>query len=70
MVSTYRWRGEVERAAEWLCLVKTTADRYAEVEAWLAAQHSYDTPEITAVPVDRGSAAYLDWLAASVGPAG
>jgi periplasmic divalent cation tolerance protein len=70
MVSTYRWRGQVERAAEWLCLVKTTAERYGAVESWLAEQHSYDTPEITAVPLARGSVGYLGWLADSVSAAG
>jgi periplasmic divalent cation tolerance protein len=70
MVSTYRWRGQVERAAEWLCLVKTTAERYGAIEAWLAEQHSYDTPEVTAVPMSRGSDDYLAWLAASVSAAG
>jgi periplasmic divalent cation tolerance protein len=66
MLSTYRWRGAVERAAEWLCLVKTSADRYGAVEAWLAEHHTYETPEITAVRIERGSDAYLGWLAEAV----
>ena len=70
MLSTYRWRGQVERAAEWLCLIKTSAERYGTVERWLAEQHSYDTPEVTAVPISQGSHAYLGWLAGSVSAAG
>jgi periplasmic divalent cation tolerance protein len=49
---------------EWLCLIKTTRDRYAEVETAISQLRSYDTPEILAVPVVEGSRAYLEWLGA------
>jgi periplasmic divalent cation tolerance protein len=62
--STYHWRGSVERAAEWLCLAKTTAAASEALMARIAELHSYDTPEITAVPIEHGSAAYLDWIRA------
>ncbi|MEI5100475.1 divalent-cation tolerance protein CutA [Streptomyces sp. PmtG] len=63
VTSVYRWDGAVETAREWQVLLKTTDERYAALEAWLLQAHDYDTPEIIAVPVTRGSAAYLGWLA-------
>jgi periplasmic divalent cation tolerance protein len=60
--SVYWWEGRVARDAEWLLLCKTTVDRYADLEAAILELHSYATPEVVAVRVERGSAAYLDWL--------
>ncbi len=62
VTSVYRWAGGIETAQEWQVLLKTTPARYAALEAWLTAAHDYDTPEIIATPVVRGSAAYLDWV--------
>jgi periplasmic divalent cation tolerance protein len=64
--SHYRWQGKVERSREWQCLAKTTADRYAEVEAAIAELHSYEEPEIVATPIVAGSAGYLEWISASL----
>ena len=66
--SRYRWEGRVETATEWLCVAKTTAERYDELEAAIGDLHSYDVPEILAVPVVRGSAAYLQWLGDAAAP--
>ena len=66
MTSTYRWEGAVETAEEWLCLAKTTGDRYLSVEQAILGLHSYDTPEILAVPVSAGSGAYLRWLVGNI----
>lgn len=66
--STYRWQGRIETSREWLCLIKTTRARLREVVAAVEMLHSYDTPEIIALPIDGGSRRYLDWLAASVRP--
>jgi periplasmic divalent cation tolerance protein len=63
--STYRWKGAVETAEEWLCLIKTTGARFDALAAHLQATHGYETPELTAVPVDQGSPAYLAWLSAA-----
>ena len=60
--STYRWQGKVETAEEWLCQIKSRAERYAEIEKAIRALHSYELPEIVAVPITGGSAAYLRWL--------
>ena len=62
ITSIYRWEGAVEEAAEYLCVVKTRADRYHQLEAAIREHHSYDVPEIIAVPVVEGSEPYLDWL--------
>ena len=68
-VSTYRWQGAVEHATEVPVLIKTTVQRYAELEVALRAQHPYELPEIVAVPVARGLPAYLDWVSAETGVA-
>ena len=61
--STYRWEGEIESAEEWLCLIKSSSDRYPDLERAILELHPYDVPEILATPVAAGSAAYLQWLA-------
>jgi periplasmic divalent cation tolerance protein len=66
ITSTYRWQGRVESAQEWLCLAKTRLGLFAEVEAAIREIHTYEKPEILAVPVTAGSAAYLEWLAREV----
>ncbi len=60
--SVYRWQGKIERSAEVLLLVKTTRGKFNELEREVRALHSYDTPEIVAVPILYGSAPYLEWL--------
>jgi periplasmic divalent cation tolerance protein len=62
VASTYWWKGRVEAAEEWLCLAKTTAGRFEALAAHIHAHHSYETPEVTATPVTRGSADYLGWV--------
>jgi len=64
--SIYRWQGKVEKAAETLLLIKTTAERIAALQERMHELHSYETPEFLVLPVESGSAAYLDWLAACV----
>ena len=67
ITSRYWWEGAVEVAEEWLCLAKTTADRYPALEAAIRELHSYDEPEIVAVPVAAGSPSYLEWVARETG---
>ena len=66
VASTYWWHGEVESATEWLCLMKTERALYEELEAAIRAAHSYETPEIVAIPVEGGSEDYLAWLSGEV----
>lgn len=68
--STYRWQGQVCQDDEVLLLIKTTAARFEALRETLLAHHPYELPEILAVPVAAGHAAYLDWVGACVqGPA-
>ena len=60
--SVYRWQGKIERQSEILLIAKTTRAKFADLEREVRALHSYDTPEIIAVPVVAGSASYVDWL--------
>ncbi len=62
ILSTYWWEGQIEDAKEWLCLVKTTAGRYDELESLVKEHHPYDVPEILALPVLTGNKDYLDWI--------
>jgi len=61
--SVYRWKGSVENAAEVPVLIKTRAQRYAEVEAVIRELHPYELPEIVAVPAQQGFNEYLQWVA-------
>ena len=61
VTSTYRWKNRMEHAEEWLCLLKTSAELYAEVERAIQTLHSYELPGILAIPVVGGSERYLDW---------
>lgn len=62
VLSVYRWKRNVESAEEWQCHIKTRGGLYAEVEAAIKANHPYETPEIIALPVLKGSREYLSWL--------
>ncbi len=64
--STYRWQGQVERATEWYCHLKTTLARAPGLAARLRELHPYDTPEIVAVAIVDGDPDYLRWIAESV----
>ncbi|HJQ22820.1 MAG TPA: divalent-cation tolerance protein CutA [Blastocatellia bacterium] len=66
--SVYRWEGRVARDSEVLMIIKTTDARYAELEAQVKALHSYTTPEVIALRIERGTEAYLQWLGESVTP--
>ncbi len=62
IASTYRWQGDIETAEEWLLIIKTRAKLLPELEAAIVELHSYNVPEILALPVSGGSPAYLSWL--------
>jgi periplasmic divalent cation tolerance protein len=62
VASMYWWDGKLERTEEWLVLLKLPADRYDELAVFLTERHSYDEPEIIALPILAGSPAYLTWL--------
>lgn len=60
--SIYRWKGKIETAKEVLLLLKSTRKRFSALEREIRRLHSYDTPEIIAVPIAEGSPAYLRWI--------
>ena len=70
MSSIYRWNEEVETATEWMCTIKTCAELYEQVEALVRNLHSYEVPEIIAMPINNGNAGYLQWLTESTGEKG
>lgn len=64
--SVYRWKGEVQHDKEVLILAKATAEKFDELEKEVRALHSYETPEIVAVPMTNVSVPYFDWLVAQL----
>jgi len=64
--SHYWWQGRLERAGEWLLLIKTTEAQAAAATRALKAAHSYEVPEIIFVPIRRGESRYLKWLRGAV----
>ena len=62
IASRFRWRGNIDQADEHLLLIKTTRDRYPDVETMIRSMHPYELPEIIAVPIVQGLASYLAWI--------
>jgi periplasmic divalent cation tolerance protein len=60
--SSYRWKGAIETNNEVRLMIKARRADYAAIEALIAELHSYETPEVLAIPVVAGSRAYLEWL--------
>jgi len=63
--SIYLWEGRVCDAEECVLMIKTTEDRFERLSDWVQGNHSYELPEIIAVPVSDGSKKYLDWVRTS-----
>lgn len=68
--SVYRWEGKVAHDEELLLVIKTTRPRYAALEARVLEIHPYQTPEVIALPIEQGSAAYLGWIRTETGSGG
>jgi periplasmic divalent cation tolerance protein len=68
MESVYRWQGKIERQPEVLLIAKTLSSKFADLEREVRALHSYETPEIVALPIIAGSTPYLRWLSENVIP--
>lgn len=60
--SIYHWKGQVEEATEWLLIIKTRRDLMDQLRAVAGKMHTYEVPELLAVPVVDGSESYLAWL--------
>jgi periplasmic divalent cation tolerance protein len=65
--SIYRWEGKLADDQEWLLFIKTRAERFSAIEARVKTLHSYQAPEVIALPILRGSDAYMRWLLGNVG---
>jgi periplasmic divalent cation tolerance protein len=65
--SLFRWEGKIEDEKESLLIVKTRAELFPELEALVRGLHSYQVPEIIALPIVQGNEAYLKWLGEETG---
>ncbi|MEO1131350.1 MAG: divalent-cation tolerance protein CutA [Cyanobacteria bacterium J06639_1] len=64
--STYRWDGDVKVSEEWQCQIKSRAEVFNALKESIRKHHSYDVPEILAVPIGLGNADYLSWIEKNV----
>ncbi len=62
MRSIYYWEGKVQNEPEYLLLIKTLDEKFAELESFIRSNHSYEVPEITAINTDKVSEPYLIWI--------
>jgi len=60
--SIYRWKGKVVNSQEFLLILKSSKARSSELEKAIKAMHTYETPEIIALPVKKGLDRYLRWV--------
>lgn len=65
--SIYRWQDVMQDDAEVLLVIKTTGSMWHKLQQRVAELHSYQTPEVLALPVEHGAPAYLHWLGGQVG---
>lgn len=61
--SIYTWEGALHQEQEWQLLIKTRLEHYPLLETRIRELHSYEVPEIIAIPLHQGSAPYLRWIA-------
>jgi periplasmic divalent cation tolerance protein len=60
--SIYRWQEKIEDAREWVLLIKSRRDLFSALRAEIQKLHTYEVPEVIALPVADGFEAYLGWL--------
>ena len=60
--SIYRWKEDIRDERETLLIIKSRQDLFEKIRSRIRELHSYEVPEITAVQVDKGDAAYLQWI--------
>jgi periplasmic divalent cation tolerance protein len=65
--SIYRWKGKIEDAPEWVLLIKSRRDLFDALRTELQKVHSYEVPEVIALPLVDGSESYLAWLDRELG---
>jgi periplasmic divalent cation tolerance protein len=62
LTSIYNWEGQIETATESLLMIKTTIERYSELETLILQLHPYQVPEIIATPIEKALPNYLNWI--------
>lgn len=60
--SVYFWKGEIQKDSEILLLIKTLPEKYEKLEKFISENHSYEVPEIVAIPAEKVSESYLGWM--------
>ncbi len=70
VISVFTWKGKIEKAEEGLLIIKTTIERFSQLLEKIKQLHSYDVPEIIALPVLAGNSSYLNWIDEVCGKAG
>jgi len=65
--SIYRWKGEIEDTAEWMLIIKSRRDLMEQLRIAIGKIHSYEVPELLAIPVVDGSESYFAWLDRELG---
>ncbi len=68
VTSFFHWVGKTEKVEECLIVMKSRRDLFAQVTEHVKSAHSYDVPEVLAVPIVEGSKAYLDWMSVVLKP--
>lgn len=64
--SKFWWKGKLDTAAEFLMTMKTLKANFKRIESEIRRIHSYEVPEIIAIPIVAGSRDYLDWISGAV----
>jgi periplasmic divalent cation tolerance protein len=65
--SFYRWQGKIEDSAEFLLVIKSSRERFDALRSSIEKLHSYEVPEVIAMPVVDGARNYLNWMDAELG---
>jgi periplasmic divalent cation tolerance protein len=64
--SVYRWKGAIEEESEWMLVIKSSRPLLGKLQEELRKAHSYEVPEVLAIPVVDGSSDYLAWMDAEL----
>jgi periplasmic divalent cation tolerance protein len=60
--SIYQWQGRIQQESEFQLIIKTNLAKFSELSSRIQEIHSYEVPEIIALPIVSGSESYLAWL--------
>jgi len=60
--SIYRWKGRIEEAEEWQCIIKSKKSHYRRIEEEIKLLHHYELPEIILIDIDTALTGYVKWV--------